>query len=109
MSKEVKPIILHDLDNSQDYTLDYSRKSAALLEASGFRVDLMISEPNVMIPLIWKFSFVKNHPTVSQKVIDKLFDETPNMDKAIARLGELYAETTNTLLDKEKVGNVNWE
>jgi len=96
-----------------DYVLEFSRNTAKQIEDQGFVLDRLTDKPNTMIPLLVYGAFLKNNRGIKRalvdeiykNVVDKLGDETK--DGFINVLGEMYAETVNSLMDDSPVDEGN--
>ena len=96
--------------NGQDYTLEYDRTSVKMLENSGFVLDEFLQKPMNNIELAFAGSFIKNHKSVKQTVIDNIYKGCKNKNKLIETLTVMIQEKYESLLeDGDDEGNVNWE
>lgn len=94
---------------NKEYTLEYSRQSVRTMESQGFNFDELTTKPATMLPLLFDGAFMKNHRGIKRRLIDEIYDEISNKGELLAALGEMYAETLNTLVgDKADEGNVQW-
>ena len=93
------------------YTLEYTRKSAEIIENMGFELNSLITKPMTMIPLAFYGAFLKNHKGISKKETDRLFENinAKNQEKLIETLGEMITETYTTLSNGNEEGNVEVE
>lgn len=90
--KVVKPIILHDEETGEEYTLEFTRKSVQYAESRGFTLGDAEKMPMTRtIDFFW-YAFRAHHPTVSREKAETiLFDKLGGMStKLMDRLGELY-------------------
>lgn len=95
-----------------EYVLEYNRSTAKMLEKAGFSLEQIQNQPVTMIPLLFQGAFLAHHRKVKAELIDEMFEHTPNKDKIIGVLSEMYADTLNTLLeepDANDEGNAIWE
>lgn len=91
-NKVVSPIILHDHDNSRDYTLEFSRDSIKFAEQRGFKLQDVDDFPMSKVPEFFWYAFRMHHPSVSLNQAEKLLDRIGGMNEALGRrLGELWA------------------
>lgn len=102
-------IVLHDQNSNTDYHLTFTRDSVRKIESMGFNIEEVGTKPVTMLPLLIRGAFMANHPSVSTKVIDELYNEMSDKQSFIEVLAELYAEPINSLLDDNKKGKVKWE
>ena len=114
VNEQVKPIIIHDTENSIDYTLEFNRESVKFAEARGFDIDDVGKYPLTKIPELFYYAFRMHHKNVSREKTDRiLFDELGGLPKgAIERLGALYAvpfEALNSEDNKAKNPKVTVE
>lgn len=106
-----KNITLKDNDTGRSYTLEYTRRTAQMLESAGFIAEEIDSKPNTMIPLLVQGAFLKHHRGLPQKEIDKIYDRLANKEGLLAALVDMYGETFTSLTadpvgDDEK--NCEW-
>lgn len=95
--------------DKKEYTLEYSRQSVRTMEAQGFNFDLLTAKPGTMLPMLFEGAFLKNHKGIKRRTIDEIYEEIGNKGELLAALGEMYAETLNTLIgDKADEGNAQW-
>jgi hypothetical protein len=96
-----------------DYTLEFSRTTAAQIEEQGFILDQISEKPNKMIPLLVYGAFLKHNRGIKRNLVDEIYknlvgkagdDETQGF---IATLAEMYAETVETLTDTKNVDEGN--
>lgn len=104
--ERVKPIVIA-LEDGTEYTLEFNRASVKTAENRGFNFNDIDSKLMNNLPLLFHFAFRMHHPTMTQRQTDQiLFDElgglTPEM---IERLGQLYAQGYNTLINDDETKN----
>ena len=95
-----------------EYILEYNRATTKMLERAGFSLEQLSNQPVTMIPLLFQGAFMAHHRKVKTDLIDEMFAHTPNKERIIAVLTEMYADTVNTLLeepDADNEGNAIWE
>lgn len=96
-----------------EYTLEFSRRTASIIEKAGFDYNEISTKPNLMIPLLLQGSFMKWHPKIKPAKIEEIFGEVTDKNGLIQVLVELYLETVQTLLgteddEAENQGNATW-
>ena len=92
-----------------DYTLEYTRKSAAALQAAGFDDNKIDTQPLVMIPMLFKFAFMAHHRNIRTELVDKIFNSIGNKEDLVRTLAEMYYAAVSTLADEpEDSGKVEW-
>lgn len=106
VNEQVKPIIIHDVENSTDYTLEFNRESVRFAEQRGFDIEDVGRYPLTKIPELFYYAFRMHHKNVSREKTDRiLFDDLGGLpDGALERLGALYAAPFEALSNKEKDG-----
>jgi hypothetical protein len=97
-----------------DYTLEFSRATAAQIEEHGFVLEQVTEKPVKMIPLLVYGAFLKHNRGIKRNLVDEIYENL--IGKAgdeetqgfIATLAEMYAETVQTLTDSKNAdeGNV---
>ena len=99
-NEKVKPIILHDTENGQDYTLEFTKESVKWAESRGFSLDDLDRYPMTKIYELFFYAFRAHHKFVSRERTDRIIDEAWGgiggiPEGVIERLGQLYAEPFN--------------
>ena len=96
-----------------DYTLEYSRTTAAQIEDQGFSLDQLTEKPVKMIPMLFYGAFLKHNRGIKRQLVDEIFENLVNKagdgdeNGIIAILAEMYAETVQTLTDSKTVDEGN--
>lgn len=95
----------------KDYVLEYNREAIAFIERQGFSVNELSSKPMVMLPLAFSGLFFKNHKTVTQKLVDEIYDKFTDKGTLISTISEMLTETYNTLQAEPEgeEGNISWK
>jgi hypothetical protein len=97
----------------KDYTLEFSRTTAAQIEEQGFVLDQIGEKPVKMIPLLVYGAFLKHNRGIKRSLVDEIYENLSDKagDEAtqgfIATLAEMYAETVQTLTDSKPVDEGN--
>ena len=93
MAKEkVKPIIIHDIENNVDYTLEFNRDTIKFAEQRGFKLSDVDDFPMSKIPEFFWYSFRMHHPRVGMNQAEKILERAGGLSEALGRrLGELWA------------------
>ena len=94
----------------KEYCLEYTRKSVAQMEKSGFVASNIEDKPMTTLPALFAGAFLANHRFVKQEIIDEIFAKMTNKSELIGKLAEMYNEPLMTLIDEpeETEGNVDW-
>lgn len=97
--------------NGEKYILEYNREAIEVMERQGFIASEMATKPMTMLPLAFQGLFYKNHKKVKRSFIDECYNKFSNKQQLIEAIGEMIAETYESLTDDEgnKEGNLNWE
>ena len=104
MSKQIK--FKYD---GLEYTLEYSRATAQQIEKAGFSLEQLQVQPNVQIPLLIQGAFLAHHRRIKDETMNAIIKRLAGKDELIAKLVEMYADTTQTLFDDPDEGNLEWE
>ena len=88
-----------------DYTLEYTREAARAAEQSGLILSEIGDKPNIMVPILIRYAFFAHHRKLKNAQIDKIMGSVPEKSDLIAALGEMYAETVETLFDADEEEN----
>lgn len=100
MANKVNPIILHDNETKEDYTLEFTRESIKFAESKGFDVSNIEKKPMTTIPELFYYSFRANHKQMPKDKIDKLFEDIKPLPQGfVERLGDLYALPFDAMID----------
>ncbi len=94
--------------NGTQYELGFSRRTVKVLESQGFSVQQLNDKPGTMIPLLFRGSFLMNHPNVKEDTVNAIYKKLNNKTELISALVESYAETVSSLFDDSDEGNLNW-
>lgn len=96
--------------DSTNFTLEFNRAAVRRMEANGFVIGEITDKPMTMIPKLVAGAFYMHHPTVSAERVNEIYDAIPNKSEFLKKLGELYEEPMETLMDdpKDKSKKVNW-
>ena len=101
--EKVKPIILHDLENDEDYTLEFDRDSVKFAESRGFDIEDVGKFPMTKVPELFFYAFRMHHPKMARNQTDRiLFDVLKGLPEGVAeRLGALYSVPYEALNGKK--------
>jgi len=95
--------------NKKDYELGFNRKTAAALEAQGFKADELTEKPSVMIPMLFYGAFMARNSGIKRNLVDEIFDNLTKKQELIQVLAENYIETVSSLVEDAPEGNAVWE
>lgn len=96
--------------NKQDYVLEYTRESVKQMENTGFNINQLGDKPANMMPMLFYGAFLAKNKGIKRKLVDEIYDNTPNRNELMDILGEMYADTLLTIIDGEQnEGNAIWE
>ena len=105
--RRIKPITLTDEESGEVYTLEFNRKTIVMAENAGFDVSRMSQKPMSSLMLLWYYSFIMHHPTMTKEKASKLYDELGDVpDGLVERLIELYNAGATTLSAKNPKATV---
>lgn len=97
----------------KDYTLEYSRATAAQIEENGFVLEQIAEKPAKLIPLLVYGAFLKHNRGIKRSLVDEIYENLLNKSGEgeesgiIPILVEMYSETVNTLTDNPTVDEGN--
>ena len=96
--------------NGKEYTLEFTRRSIETMERQGFVASDISKRPMSVLPNLFAGAFIANHKQVRTSLIDEIFQSLKNKDQLIEKLGEMYNEPLEALLDDpdEDEGNAQW-
>lgn len=106
MSKQIK----FNYDG-MEYILEYSRATAQQVEKAGFSLEQLQAQPNIQIPLLIQGAFLCHHRRIKEDVLNSIIKRLGGKEDLVAKIVEMYADTTQTLFDdpEENEGNLKWE
>ena len=97
--------------NGKHYCLEYTRDSVKKMEAAGYNPSESGTKPLIEVEQLWAGAFLANPRNVSNRVIEKLFDEMDDKSKLLDTLRNMIAETYYSLVDMDDEsheGKVKW-
>lgn len=98
---------------NNDYTLEYSRATAAQIEEQGFVLDQIAEKPVKMIPMLVYGAFLKHNRGIKRSLVDEIYENLVNKtgegedSGIISVLAEMYAETVQSLTDTKPADEGN--
>ena len=97
-NETVKPVVIHDVENSRDYTLEFNRDTIKFAEGRGFKLADVDDFPMSKLPEFFWYAFRMHHPSVSMNQAESILDRMGGMSEALGkRLGELWVVPFNAL------------
>ena len=93
------------------YTLEFTRDTVRSMERNGFNINDISEKPMSTIPTIFAGAFVAHHPKLRRATIDMIFAAMPDKVGLLGKLGEMYSDPVDTLLDDPEdvdEGNASW-
>ncbi len=107
-----KTLTISDPISGKTYTLEFTRKTVALMEQQGFIAEDVNKKPMTYLPALFAGAFLANHKFVKRDVIDNIYSRLGRKDELIQKLVEMYNEPILTLLDEPEQegpeGNLDW-
>lgn len=93
-----------------EYTLEFTRRAVERMEERGFNPDDIRTKPVSTLPALFSGAFIAHHPFVKQEKVNAIFEKLTGKNELFAKLGEMYADTLESLMDEpeESEGNVKW-
>ena len=93
-----KRIVITYLTN--DYTLEFSRKTVSQMEKEGFVIGDLRSKPLTTYPELFAGAFKLHHRKMKENEINEIYNHLTDKEGFIEKLAEMYADTLNTLFDE---------
>ena len=92
------------------YTLEFNRDAIRQMEGDGFVITDIETKPVSTIPELFAGAFIAHHATTARETIDEMFSKTPHKGELLKKLGEMYAEQLESLMDEPEAdeGNLEW-
>jgi hypothetical protein len=92
------------------YTLEYTRRTIAMMEQNGFVPAEMTDKPMSTILPLFEGAFLAHHRKTKKGVIDEIYDHMTNKEELLSKLSEMYTEPLEALMadPEDDEGNVNW-
>lgn len=93
-----------------EYTLEFTRKSIETMERQGFVLEDIRTKPMTTLPALFAGAFLAHHRFVKGDTVSAIFAKLPNKDELLQKLGEMYSEPIEALMDEpeESEGNLTW-
>jgi hypothetical protein len=94
-----------------EYTLEFTRKSIAALEQTGFDIEHAKTKPATFLPALFRGAFLSQHPRIREALVDEIFDHMTDRNALYDRLSEMYGDGLASLVNEPEdgEGNVKWE
>lgn len=94
-----------------EYVLEYSRATAQQIEKAGFSLEKLKEQPNIQLPMLIQGAFLCHHRRIKDETLNTIINKLAAKEELIAKLVEMYADTTQTLFDEPNndEGNLDWE
>lgn len=103
MSEKVKPIVLKDTENGDEFTLEFNRESVRFAESKGFNLDDLLQKPVTTVPDFFYYAFRMHHRALARNKVDAIFEELGGLTAPmIERLTELYTAPYDALIQDEE-------
>ena len=93
------------------YTLEYTRKSIATMERTGFVAKEVLDKPMSMLPALFAGAFIAHHKYIKEAVVDEIYENIPNKADLIGKLTEMYNEPLEAMMEEPEEGDegkVEW-
>lgn len=106
--KEAKIITINH--KGEDYKLRYTKRTAKMMEDSGFSLDQVKDKPMMLYDL-FEGAFLAEHRNIKRDLVREIFDSLPGKEKLYEKLYELYQEPFEFLVaepDEDAEGNATW-
>lgn len=107
-----KTLTITDPTSGLTYTLEYTRKTVALMEQQGFVAEEVNKKPMTMLPALFAGAFLAHHKFVKRETIDHIYSRLGRKDELIQKLVEMYNDPIAALLDDPEQegteGNLDW-
>lgn len=91
------------------YKAEFTREAVKNFEGMGFTTDDLRNKYATAIVPFFYCALKSNHPTISMKKAQEIYDSLNNRVEFISKLMEMYAETYQSLTDENESGNATWE
>ena len=103
--------VINITHNGEQYKLEYDRMTIKMLEKAGFNYEEFLEKPMTNIDLAFTAGFIKNHPKISQLVIDEIYSSCHDKEKLIANIKLMIDDCYESLLSEPEKdsGNTSWE
>lgn len=90
------------------YVLEFNRATTQKGLRSGITAETLQSNPLDILPRLFKLSFKKNHPRVTDNVIDKIYDSLKQRDELTKALLEMYYDPIAEIFEDSDEAKVEW-
>lgn len=94
----------------KEYNLGFSSSSIQEMERRGFNVCEIPEKTFTLLPDLFAGSFIKNHPTVAQEVIDEIYARIDDKTELLTALADMYTIAVEEYLaELKKVNGLKWK
>lgn len=95
----------------EHYILEFSRRTVAAMEGSGFVLQKVMDKPASMFPQLFSGAFAMHHPRIKEEKINEIYKVLTDKDELMAALIESYQAPLNALFDEpeEETKKVHWK
>lgn len=96
--------------DGEHYILEFDRDTVAAGEqVFGISLNAIRELQLSTFPALFKASFLKHHPRISNETMDAIYDQLPKKQDLFMELAKMYAEAINTLFeDPAKGKSISW-
>lgn len=94
----------------KEYTLQFTRKTRAMLEQSGLVVTDVFEKMVSVLPEFFHAAFLANDRFIDRKLTDEIFDNLTSKKAMFFKLVELWNAPLDEMLEEPEEGNgIEWE
>lgn len=94
----------------KEYNLGFSSSSIQEMERRGFNICEIPQKFFTILPDLFTGSFIKNHPTVSQEVIDEIYTRIDDKSELLTALADMYTIAIEEYIaELKKCNGLKWK
>ena len=86
----------------KDYCLTFTKASVKAMEDRGFAPSKILEAPVTYLPDLFYGAFRANHPFISRKLVDEIFDKMKGRAELVNTLIEMYNEPIKALTEEKE-------
>ena len=100
---KVKPIVIKDNENNQEYTLEFDRDAVRFAESRGFKLADIDDFPMTKVPEFFWYAFRMHHKSVALNKAEEILRQIGGLTTPIAqRMVDLWNQTYDSLGNEEE-------
>lgn len=93
--------------DGKTYHLGYNRKSVVKMEEKGFNAAEAAKTPITSTMQLFSGAFIAQHPGISEKIVQEIYQNMENKEGLNTKLSEMYAEAVKGIFAEPEKSEKN--